>query len=521
MSDTWDTWARLASRQHKHAVAHDRFDVQSWTEARKEMPSLQDLYLDFTAKYDRAPEFLQDVFLLLLKGDPRVRPAGEMAPAYIANRQMVHRFSEYDELLNLRNHTANHLYATMLALLSMRSELEAAFEAMELAQQMAQELQDRLDQALELAARARELIENLDPDEADPDQLQELADIELALEELLGTLVVLEEQATEAADIAAGQVMLMLRASADASAAQLQAQTAMAHQFGLDPGTLQRKSFAEREALMKRLQHNRIAKFASLVGAMRSAAEAALRKKVAGVPSEIVGVELGDDLGRLTNDEMVSLATPELETDFLLRYVEQRLSVWAVRGTERTGRGPLVVVCDESGSMEIPDIGSVTREAWAKALTLALARLAQLQHRPMYYIGFASSYEQHCIDLSTPSFEATVEMVEHFFCGGTCFEPPLNMALQECATRFDQRRFGQADIVFITDDGYSWFDDEWVASFQERRRRLGVRVHGVLIGYETGEGSTMQQICDTVRPITGVLPGDEVDTAAGLFPAAL
>jgi len=521
MSDTWDAWAKLSSRRHQHSVPHDRFDVESWSEARKEMPSLQDLYLDFTAKYDCAPEFLQDFFLLLLKGDPRVRPAGDMAPAYLPNRTMIDRFSRYEELVNLRDHTANHLYATMLAMLSMRSELEAAFEAMELARQMAKELQDRMDTARDLAARARELIENLDPDTADPAELQELADIELALEELLGTLMILDEQATEAAELAAGQVMLVLRAGADAAGAELDAQNALAHQWGVSPGVLQRKSFAERQALMQRLQHNRINQFADLVGAMRSAADAALRQRMAGIPSEIVGVELGDDLGRLTPDEIMALSTPELEADFLLRLIERRLTVFSVRGADHAGKGPLIVVCDESGSMEIPDIGAVTREAWSKALTLALARIAQATHRPMLYIGFSSSHEQWMADLSQPGIDPVVEVVEHFFNGGTSFEEPLDMALRECASRFDVRRYGQADIVFITDDGYTWLDQEWLERFQLERRRVGVRVHGVLIGYQVAEGSTMAEVCDSVRPISGILPGDEVSTGAAMFSAAL
>lgn len=519
MTDTWDAWERLSARRHQHAVPHDRFDVESWVEARKEMPSLQDLYLEFTARFDCAPEFLQDFFLLLLKGDPRVRPAGEMAPAYIPNRQMIDRFSQYDELLSLRDHTSNHLYAAMLAMLSMRSELEAAFEAMELARRMAQELQERMDQARELAARARELIESAD--ETDPDRLAELAEIEIALEELLGTLVQLEDNATEAADQAAGQVMLLLRAAADGTARELDSQAALAHEFGISPGELQRKDYAERVALMKRLNNNRIRKFSALIGAMREAADASLRKRIHGVPSEVVGLELGDDLARLASDELVTLATPELEVDFLLRFLERRLAVWAVRGTERAGKGPLIVVCDESGSMEIEDIGHVSREAWSKALTLALARLAQAMRRPMFYIGFSSEHQQWSIDLSRPGFEAAIEMTEHFFSGGTSYERPLEMALYECRTRFDAKRFGQADIVFITDDAYAWMDSDWVETFNRERGRLGVRVHGVLIGEAVSDFSTMQQVCDSVRTITGVLAGDEVSTAATLFPAAL
>lgn len=533
----WAAWERLAGRAHDHAVRYDRFDRESWVEARKEVPSLQEMFLEFTLDQDYAAAFLQDFFLLLLKGDPRIRPAVEMAAKYIPNRAMIEKFSRYPELLNLRDRTANHLYASILAMLSMRTELEAAFKAMAKARQQAEQLQERIETARRLADKYRDLLESIDPtdvetllfDTTDLDTGDDgdggiggsatLAEIEAALDALLGSLGQLQGELEEFADEAAGGVMLLLRSAANGAHRHLESQISLSDSFGLSPGVLLRMSYAERAALMERLSRNRIAKFADLIGAMRSCADAAVRQRMAGVPSEIVGVELGDDLTRLTSTEMMSLATPELATDFYLRYLERRLQVWQVRGPEPAGRGPMVLVCDESGTMTTRDIGDVTREAWSKALCLALVQIAHTQHRPVVYVGFAGPGFLHVVNMTEGRFEPVLEMTEHFFCGGTYYEDALDVAADLCVNHFVDTGHGRGDIVFISDDAYTLVTPDWLDGFRDRRRRAGIGCHGVLIG--AGHSGTMDEVCDAVRPITGVIGGGEVTAGAGVFPSVL
>jgi uncharacterized protein with von Willebrand factor type A (vWA) domain len=379
-------------------------------------------------------------------------------------------------------------FNAVTAMLSMDSEIQAALEAMRKAQ----------DQAKELAQA-----------EADGTPGDEVAALRAATE-AAGTAVAI----TAAKDLVTGAGKVEAEITEDAE---------LMGGFGVDAGDQQHMSYSERKQLTKRLRSNRMAKFAKLIGSFRAEAQAQMRKQADSAPSEITGVELGDDLNRLTAGELVNLAVPELEILFFQRYVERALLVYKVDGNDRQGRGPMVLCVDESGSMS-EALGGVTREAWSKALCLALVDVARRQNRGVVYIGWSTTSAgaggqpvQHVIDLSKPDVEATIRMTEHFFNGGTHFEQPLTSALKIASEHFSLTSEGRADIVFVTDDQYGEkkMDPFWVRDFNDERKRVSVAVHGILIG--SAQSGAMAQVCDTVRPITGVIAGGEIEPVATMF----
>jgi len=73
--------------------------------------------------------------------------------------------------------------------------------------------------------------------------------------------------------------------------------------------------------------------------------------------------------------ELARLADPEFELDALRRIVERQALCREHHAIEPVGKGPIIVVLDESGSMDGEKCHT------AKALALALAWIARQQRR--------------------------------------------------------------------------------------------------------------------------------------------
>jgi uncharacterized protein with von Willebrand factor type A (vWA) domain len=129
-------------------------------------------------------------------------------------------------------------------------------------------------------------------------------------------------------------------------------------------------------ALFKRVRGNTtLRRICELAGRYRRVAQSKQRRKATHGLDDMVGVILDGDLGRLLPQDLAKLALPEFEDDIFRRLVEGQCMSREYRATEPVGKGPVVVVVDESGSMQGDKVHT------AKALALALAWVARQQHR--------------------------------------------------------------------------------------------------------------------------------------------
>jgi len=471
-------------QEHTDAVPTDRFDRAMWDEVREQSEKLNDTVKGLQAKYDYAEDFAHDVFQLLAKRGPSLRSPEEMKATHLPNRQVAEDIASLPELERLREYTVSDNYGSAAGLLALEPALRDALER-------AGELRERAKAAQEAVEAAREAADN-----ATSEEEQEAAD--QAAQEAQQALEDLQEQAQ--AQSAASRSGLR-RAINDAEK-ELDEQQQAASSYGVDAGDLQRMNFADRAALAKRLSSDKLRKFASLIGAFRALASAEYRRRSTDGADETVGVELGDDLMRLTTQEMVNLATPETEDDFWRRFVDRGLLVKELRGREREGKGPIVVVADESGSM------SGAGEMWAKGLSLALLDQAGRQKRDFHYIGFGSDHNQ-LREFSFPGGrmvrDHVLDMAEGFINGGTQFNKPLRRALDIVKESSTSR----PDIVFITDGdgGNISFLDEW----NETRKRLSVHVYGVYVtsGWG-GRPDMLAKLSDDVRTVADLTDVSQV-----------
>ena len=210
-----------------------------------------------------------------------------------------------------------------------------------------------------------------------------------------------------------------------------------------------------------------------LAGRMRRIAMNKRRSRTKAAASELSDITVGNDLARVLPHELMKLTDPLLALDFIRAFMERALLQYELSGNERQGRGPVVVLIDDSDSMD----GAPS--TFAKATALALADLALADRRPCRLVRFSHRINA-TLDLC-PSRDATNELLSFLagqVDGGTNFEIPLRVA-RDAIDR--EPVFERADVVLIT-DGQAELSEEFLSDWKRRAARDGLTTYAVHIG---------------------------------------
>ena len=217
-----------------------------------------------------------------------------------------------------------------------------------------------------------------------------------------------------------------------------------------------------------------------LAGRYRRLAQSLQRNKVTHGHDEVVGIEFGNDLSRIVPSELLMLADDDLELEFFRRFAENALMLRDMRSTASEVSGPIVIIVDESGSM------NGERIAHAKAMALSILWVAEHQKRWACLVGF--SEEDHCNILTVPpgkrDINALMQWLEHFYGQGTSPVAPLVTIPNKWSELGCPR--GRTDIITITDacirvpDAMSQRYNAWRAAEQ-------VKTNTIVIGDDIGD----------------------------------
>jgi uncharacterized protein with von Willebrand factor type A (vWA) domain len=216
--------------------------------------------------------------------------------------------------------------------------------------------------------------------------------------------------------------------------------------------------------------------------------------RVPHVPGETRGVRRSGRVPRMLPAEAMLLNHPRLRLVWHARHAERTLltyedddrmpevvqdhgPVWQPSPyrapDQRLEMGPMLVCVDTSGSMQ----GGA--EGVAKAAVLEAVRTAHAQGRPCHMFAFSGPDEVVEMELGV-DLEG-VDRLTHFmgqtFRGGTDISGPLERALGKMA----EENWRLADLL-IASDGEFGAPPGVVQALATAKARLGLRVHGVLIG---------------------------------------
>lgn len=214
-------------------------------------------------------------------------------------------------------------------------------------------------------------------------------------------------------------------------------------------------------------------------------------KRTVGGQDEIVDLKLGDELRRLHPSELANLADDDLEDDFYARWLSSEVIVYETVGEEHAGRGPIVLVGDESGSM------SGERNIWLKALSCCLLNICRREKRDFAYVGFGSANEMTSHQFPAKQVLAAqdvLDMASHFFGGGTT---PIVGTTEAKRIMEDAAIFKKADMVLVGDGQAAFGHEDKVV--RDTLRSRGVRTHA--IGIAGTHGYLKEYVDEGSEPI--------------------
>jgi uncharacterized protein with von Willebrand factor type A (vWA) domain len=516
-------WLGLAAAEapaaHTAAIEGDRFDQMTWRDTLAQAAALRDLAEDLGETHDYAAELLGDVFLAAYKAAPQLCDRAVMDPSRLVNHQVAAALLDSPEFAELRRDTAGDPYAAAMAVIGQGPALRRMLDKAEDARRAAREAGD----ARQAAARAaQDAAAALDQAAADADEDGEVPGPAEETVQQAADLAEAVGQAAEAAEAAAGRALAAaapgIRAAARAAAAgaagQAQEETALMRAWGVWPGELQRMSFDQRARLAERLRGGRLGEWALLIGRFRQMAAGERARKTERAPGELVGITLGDDLGRVIPSELASLGVPAMRAAFAARYAEGRLFIYEQRGEDAAGQGAIIACVDCSGSMAG---GSPSGEAWAKACALALLDQARTARRDFAGILFSSAGQMRAFRFPAgrpAPIGDVLDFAELFFGGGTDFATPLDAAAGLLEAEYDADGRMRGDIVLIT-DGECDVTEDWMRGWQDRKARLGYRVFGVSV--TASPGPVLTALSDNLRTIADLASPGAVSAARDMF----
>ena len=384
------------SNEEYSVVTHDEYDAQAYEATLEMYPKLRDTVAELGHRFPIAPAFVEDMFYSVYQADPKLQQPEDLLPSATVNRTILEQIMQTAEWQNVRNAgtVGDQLYSAIATSTVTRSVIssldreilkrlrelhEAETEAAQLfakAETLEELAQQRPEKAKELYAQAQQAKAEAEQQEKQAAQVGQ--DLEADSEKI-------EDAARQSARNALDQSEIDIQSSIAAMKTFTQGY-GESGQSGTSAMTIREKlSLANRVGKSERLKQ-----IAELCGRMTRIALATQKSKIKHPPDEIVGITIGDDLAKMRPFETALLADPLLEDLFYKKYADKALMQLDMRGSEKQGRGPVIVALDSSGSMGAMLGTNATREAWSKAVMLALLAIARKQKRDFAVLHFSS-----------------------------------------------------------------------------------------------------------------------------------
>ncbi|HOX42929.1 MAG TPA: VWA domain-containing protein [Myxococcota bacterium] len=255
---------------------------------------------------------------------------------------------------------------------------------------------------------------------------------------------------------------------------------------------------AVREAFGLLSKNPKLRRIAELAGRIERLAAAKRKSEIKPGVSEVHGIERTGDIARLLPSELLAMCHPKLRTSMLVRLVQHQALGYAVKSRETLGRGPVVVLLDESSSM-----AEDGKDVWSKAVTLALLDTATRQKRAWHLIAFNGSVVREVeVQPGKANVADIVKALDHRCAGGTDFDAPILRAVDIIR---GSRTMAKADVAVIT-DGEDTLEPATVEAAQALSKAEGVNWMVVAVGLVGGEtcGTSLGPIATTMTHVTDI-----------------
>lgn len=454
-------------------IHHDKFDRDAYQEAQDAHPQLK--HLVSGGKFPASRSFLESLFVTFYSPAPRLINEDELYPSEQIMSKLLSEIMSTTQWSNVRQTgtVGDILYSAIATAMVGKSVLDS------LDQKIAEKIQE-LSEAEEAAKRLfeeAELLKELADEAQDPQRLldqakcktQEAEEQSQKIEELAKKIGASEEHLEDTARQSARSALSKAEESIEGTESALQAYANNGTTGdGKSAMTLKEKlQFANAVGKSEKLK-----RVAEITGRMKAIALRVQKTKVKQPPSEIVGITQGRDLGKILPSELVTLGDPTLEMVFFRKFTQGRLMQLDMRGREKQGRGPIIIVRDSSGSMADLIGESTTKEVWAKGVSLALLGIARKQKRDLAMVDFSNPGQLKTFEFpkGEASHKSLFTATEFFYSGGTHYEEWM----RKCLSLVEESQYNKADVILVSDGLASVsreLEDNWNCCRKAREMR--------------------------------------------------
>ena len=265
--------------------------------------------------------------------------------------------------------------------------------------------------------------------------------------------------------------------------------------LGIGPGSPGSNDPPAIAALFRRVRNSPLLRrVCELAGRYRRVAQSAQRRKTSHGVDDVVGVELGGDVGRLLPHELARLADDDLCDDAMRRLVERQAMCREYHAVEPVAKGPILVCCDESGSMQ-GEKGHA-----AKALALALAWVARSQNRWCALVAYSGDSGERVLALPPGCRDeaALLGWLEPFIGGGSSIDVPVRELPR--IYREVGAPAGTTDVIFVT-DAQCRLPAEVREGFLTWKASAKARLVTLVVGGEAGDLALISDEVHLVRTL--------------------
>lgn len=389
----------------KQNIYQDTFDGLVFEDIKNQSPKIRERIKKGQELLTLFPELEKDIFAALYKNDPQLVPEAPYGTQL--NRKQLETFMEDSRFDTIRGYTVYDDFSAAAASCSIMDEVIVRLEEDE-------ELKKLVEKQNEMQGQK---------DEEKKNQMQ--SQLETEIEKASSKIRQALKQGIKKAEKEAEE-------NEEAFAA-----------LGCGKGDteLKRLSFKEKTDLLK--SYGRVKQMAQYIGKYKSLAVSARTARIKSTKSEISGVTMGGNITRALPHELVALRHPVLKYNFYRKLQEHQIMQYEMEHKEDVGRGPIVCLLDDSGSM-------YDENAYiARGVAFGLLQCAKADKRNfgLYIFSGENSFKTFIIEKGEATPEQCIDILSVSLKGGTSYSGPMRWGLHQC----EQQKFKNGDIVMITD----------------------------------------------------------------------
>lgn len=466
----------------------DRFDLADWQDIIQAIPKIGQA--DDRAANDFTGRPVQDAFFALKSADPKF--ADPISTGLTPLADILRRGMETPEWEQLHETSIGDNVAAGVGahgfvegvLRNLPQEVKEQAQKAADAQEKADELGQQADDLLEFA---KMLAEDGKQEQAEA-LTQQAGDLQASADHFIQQAQTAAEAAAEAIEANAPQIAAACNRAADAANEKAQETSALVKAYSLaaggDPSHVDPQMAA---SAMRVLQNNpNLKALAEMLGWAKRTVRAEWRKSPKG-HTTLTGYRTHElQPTTMASGEYVAMVSDveAVNLDWQRRAADSAVSHRHYEGDEQSGRGPLVMVRDESGSI------SGNSHALAVALEWALLEIARRDKRDFISVPFSGTGQYHIWEAPKQGkgdWASLEAHLSHFYGGGTEPYAPISAAIAEI-TGSDKK----ADIQVITDGYFDQPSEEFINQIKAEKSKRPFKVVTVVIGGSYGEHNAKQ-----------------------------